>query len=412
MKRKIQYQFILLFAFFQSFAQNSNFFKESNKHFKDDILKTDQKGWIKFKDESKLLKGQAFKKYNSNKQSKDEFKEISTKKDKAGNEHIRYQQYYNGLIVECGVLIEHLKNNKLKTLNGVYLEDIKSSIHPKLTKDEAIKIALKDIGEQAFVWQDSIAEAELKKDSENQMATFYPKPELFIDCNRNLVYKFNVPTSNDNLEYRINAITGIIETKMSKILRCGHDNELNNVKHLCNNSGCHSNDNAIGFKIKSPSKLLTDLTTYGSTLFSGVQPIRTTWNASCWFCSSKHRLIANNYSSKIETRDHQLSTNLNDWRREVTMNGISNTAWPIAEQLHTQTHWAVTRSYDYFSNIHGLSVGAGNGTIRAKSNVNDPNARYLGDNRSLTFGFLNGNYLGTMDVYNTPHNLDNSLVKI
>lgn len=394
----------MLICILQSYSQNSTFFKEASKHFKNEYFKADGKGWIKFKDDSKLGKGQAFAKYKANKMSNDEFKEISTKKDKKGNEHVRYQQYYKGILVECGTLIEHFRTGNLKIINGVYLEDIKTEIIPKITKSNAIDIAIKDQGmNKKYIWQDSIAEFDLKQDSENELASYFPNPELVIDCNKNLVYRFTITTDEDNIEYKINAISGKLESKVSKVLNCGHNygsksDNLGEVKQNIKIFGKTLPYRILNDNLNNSESIMSDLTTYGHTLFSGLQPIRTTWSASCWLCSSKHRLIANNYSSKIETRDHQFTTDLSDWRREVTMSGINNTTWPSSEMLHTQTHWAVTKSWDYFNNVHGMSVGAGNGTIRVKSNVNLNNARYLGDHRSLVFGFLNGNYLGTMDV--------------
>jgi bacillolysin len=396
MKRnQVLFQIFIVFCSLKLNSQNKSFFEEAHKNFKDKIARRDNSGWLYFKENTTVLKGEIINSYIDQKNSKDQFKEISSKKDKKNNSHIKYQQYYKGILVEAGILIEHFKNGNLKSINGNYQEGLTTDVKPKITENKAIEIAILDFGDKKFMWQDSTEEAELKKDSENSNSTYFPQPKLVIDIKGNLVYLFKISATEGNVTYRINAINGKIESKLNPVSNCFSQTKHN---HLNKNINVNVEQSNLQSKFpKATNKLFfTDAITYGHTLFSGLQQLKTTIS-NCLFCSSKNRLIANNYSSKIETRDHQLSQSVSGWRREVTMSP-TNTIWPVSELLHTQTHWSAQISYDYYFDIHSKSVGAGNGTMKIKSNGGFVGAFYLGDNRSLAIGQLFGTYLGAMDV--------------
>jgi Zn-dependent metalloprotease len=365
------------------------FFSSQNSFLNNISVKIDTNGWIEFMPIGLFEPGDLFKNHKSElgMSANDEMVLVKSNIGKNGDEHFRYDQYYKGIPVECGKLIEHFKNCLLVTLNGKFLCDISIDTTGKISPNSAINIALADMNAMSYMWQDTTAERELREDSGNPNETYYPKPQLIIDCAKNLVYKLKVNTTDTIIEYRINAKTGAIIDKIDPVLKCGHISSEHDEssKHICSSKLPNKKE------VKLNPVLLTDFVTFGPTLFSGIQPIRTTWS------SSKHRLIANNYSSKIETRDNQ-GKNENAWDRKVTMNGVGSTTWPVAETRHTQTHWAVQKSWDYFSGVHGKSVGAGNGTIKVKSNCGIMNAFYLGDGRSLAFGFFGTDYLGKLDV--------------
>jgi Zn-dependent metalloprotease len=224
-------------------------------------------------------------------------------------------------------------------------------------------------------------ELELKEDTNDPNATYAPKPKLIIDCGGFLVYDLRVNTFDTTLQYRINAKTGLIINKFSPILKCGHahgEGENCQISKHKTNTG-NKEEFIVG-------------TTLGNTLFSGTQPITTK------FSYGKHRLIGGDSSTPIETRDNQLDPSLGAWKRKVTQNSLTNNTWPVSDLLHTQTHWAIEKSFNYFQDVHGKTVGANNGTLKIKSNSGVDFAAYLGDHRSLIFGFRSGFYLGILDA--------------
>jgi len=126
----------------------------------------------------------------------------NTEKDKLGQVHYRYQQYYNGIKVEHGTYIVHTNGVKAISLNGDYkkLPD-NFSIEPSVTESQALQKALDFVGAEEYMWEDAANELFAKQTEAAK--TFYPKGELVIAGNNlsesksvrsqlNLAYKFNI----------------------------------------------------------------------------------------------------------------------------------------------------------------------------------------------------------------------------
>ncbi|MEW5925770.1 MAG: M4 family metallopeptidase, partial [Candidatus Zixiibacteriota bacterium] len=66
--------------------------------------------------------------------------------DDLGMSHVRFNQYYEGVKVVGGVLIAHFSaDNRLKTVNGTYIDMLNIDTKPNLAQDEAVKTAADDL---------------------------------------------------------------------------------------------------------------------------------------------------------------------------------------------------------------------------------------------------------------------------
>lgn len=149
----------------------------------------------------------------------------SSEKDKLGQSHYRYQQYFNQIKVEHGSYVVHAIGSKATALNGDHKKIPNNfSTEPKLKEAQALALALAFVGADEYMWQNAENEAFAKQTEATQ--TFYPKGELVIVENNlseiksvrsqlNLAYKFNIYASQplSRAFIYVNAITGEVVMK-------------------------------------------------------------------------------------------------------------------------------------------------------------------------------------------------------
>ena len=109
-----------------------------------------------------------------------EFNEISRLTDQTGYTHIRYQQSFNGIPVLDGIIIIHIYNSKIHSINGnIYKNlNIKNSI--VLSEKAALDKALNFVNADRYKWEMPAEEELLKRLSGDSEATYYPKGKLTI----------------------------------------------------------------------------------------------------------------------------------------------------------------------------------------------------------------------------------------
>jgi hypothetical protein len=117
----------------------------------------DTNGWITFKPRIPIQAGELFTTHKSaiGLSTYDELILSKSNTDKNGNIHNRYDQYYKGIPVECGKIIEHLSDCFLKSLNGKFLCDLNIDTTTNISPSQAITIALNDVPSQNYMWQDT-----------------------------------------------------------------------------------------------------------------------------------------------------------------------------------------------------------------------------------------------------------------
>ena len=69
------------------------------------------------------------------------FKQVSSRTTPNGLQHVRYQEYYKGLKVLGGVLIQHNKDNRLQSVNGYYWPNLEVNTSPALDVESAKELA-------------------------------------------------------------------------------------------------------------------------------------------------------------------------------------------------------------------------------------------------------------------------------
>ncbi len=186
----------------------------------------------------------------------DKLKLIRTSKpDNLGFTHYRYQQYHNGIEVWGAEYIFHVKNGTLSTANGKVAGGLKISPKAALNEKAALNKALKSIGKAKYRWQDNKAEKDLKKNSGNRSATYYPKGKLIIAPlngddsdikNLRLCWVFDVAGTEMHEAWTVyvDAATGEIINTISAIQHGGPDvpGKAKTYYHGVRNITCQYND--------------------------------------------------------------------------------------------------------------------------------------------------------------------------
>lgn len=285
-------------------------------------------------------------------------------------QHIYYQHYYKGILVESSEFREHYDPaiNSVVLSNGRYVENLELSNIPLVTEATALAIALSYANAELYAWQDDSMEYYLQLDSVSEMQTYYPKGELvyaligdrsIIPSNYKLAWKFRVfaisPHSDENIY--IDAITGNILKKIT--------NE------------CFGDINHVLYGNKS-----IDTRYYGGL-------------------KQKHFLETNDNGRNIHSKDgnYFLGWDL------FNLPDDNDDSWGNSRWGATSSHHVVQESWDMFKNVYGRN-GMDNKGKEIRVHGNDPknvdNAQYVFGNKKfdrIKFGSTTqGTLLATYDI--------------
>ena len=157
----------------------------------------------------------------------DDFKLVRKSKDKLGETHYRYNQYYKGIEVVGAQYILHEKSGYIRAANGMLVNNLNLNVNPKLSEQSALNAALQEVNAKKYMWENSSNEIFLKKEQKDQDATFFPKGELAITSGSNelnsenckLVYRFDIYAQEPLGRYYVDvdANTGEVVTRISRI---------------------------------------------------------------------------------------------------------------------------------------------------------------------------------------------------
>ncbi len=184
---------------------------------------------IKFNDKSNLTASGFFDEFSKKLEitNDDNFKLIKSEDDDIGFTHYRYQQNYKNIPLDGVQFLLHEKNGKLVSANGNFYSGISLGTNPSITQQEAIQKAIEFVGAQKYLWNNKAEEDFLKKEKNDNNATYYPKAVLVIapingvykKDNFKLCYKVNVFSESpyDNVDVYIDAQTGKVINKIGKI---------------------------------------------------------------------------------------------------------------------------------------------------------------------------------------------------
>lgn len=302
----------------------------------------------------------------------------STEKDKLGQSHYRYQQYYKGVKVEHGTYLVHTKGDKAMSLNGDYKKIAKDfNVNPTLTEAQALQKALDFVGAEKYMWEDA-ANEEFAKQTEPSK-TFMPKGELVIVENNlsesksvrsqlNLAYKFNIYAAEpmSRAFVYVNAITGDVVMK---------DDIIKTLAASGPADTRYSGPRTINTDSYNGSYRLRDYTRGNGIII---------WDMN----------TSTNYSSAVDFTDLD-----NNW---TTAEFEAN-----KDNIGMEASWAFNIIYDYWMNVHGRNSFDNQGglmNVYVHYDVAYDNAYWNGS--VFTFGDGSDTYfdaLASLDVSGHEH---------
>jgi Zn-dependent metalloprotease len=297
-----------------------------------------------------------------------EFRLVKTIKDKKGIKHYTYQQYYNGIVVEFGVIKVHENNGNKLSYNGAYYNPINLQTSPSISTSQVLANAKRYMGNSNdlyWIHDDGI--------SSSKEAT----PKLLILPNRstkelNLVYTIAVGRSKPDSKYGIlyvNAVSGEILKFKPLIYKCfelGHQHEEPLLKK----------DNSLN-SINNSSMLVSGT---GATVFSGSQTIETTLGGAGYVLYDQTRAntgfshdVGIATKNGIATVNMNHSNTLNDYNNSgvITEFTDANNNWTAGNmstdqnQYALDAHWGAQVVFDYWKNKQGRISYDGSGSTIA-----------------------------------------------
>ncbi len=304
--------------------------------------------------------------------------------DKMGRTHIFYNHYLNGIEVEYSQLILH------SSLDSEFAEIANDKLSKKITsrgsvllESDALTRALSAFRSYKYAWQDSLEEAELKVETNNRLATNYPKGVLIYAKSRNkpqskenyqLCYKFTIFSLSPFYKKAvyIDAQTGGVFKDVDLIIRC--------------------NDQATA-----------------TTVYNGNRQIITDWKGWPW-----SRFIL------IDCANRNIHTKYGSGSNPEAANG--STTWGTNHQTATSAHWAAEMTWDLYRTVYGRN-GTNNSNREVKTLVDFPdlinNAYYDysgGGNDKIRVGrtSVGNRTLASLDVmgHEITHGLTHATAKL
>ena len=271
----------------------------------------------------------------------------------AGLTHYKYQQLYKTIPVEGAGCIEHYdQNGSLQFINAKIADSIQSNGIPAIAACDAIEGLITELRKDPkiiFAWESPEWEQQIRSDSGDSAATWYPTAELIfaIDAIKNmtliidgdrytLAYKVAITTiapTQETLHYYVDAATGAI------------------------------------LKVRSTHVEVTaDVYGYGN------RDIDTEWRGGF---IQKYELRALDNTHNIHTKKYDGSSDT--WNGQDDVRSAS-TNWGSTYLSETSTHFHVTNSWDYFRNTFSrIGMDNGGSEVRVLSQLPEVDAFYYHD---------------------------------
>ena len=164
--------------------------------------------------------------------SGNEFRLIKTEQDKVGGAHYTYQQYYNTIKVEFGVLKIHEKNGLKTAYNGAFFNTNGLRTSGSVSSQQVNAIAKSYMGSTDVFW---LSEKNLASKTASD-------PEVLILPNRktkelNLVYAVNIGVSSPKLKMGtvyVDANTGKVLKYKNRLFNCFEGDHITHEEHNTN----------------------------------------------------------------------------------------------------------------------------------------------------------------------------------
>lgn len=289
-------------------------------------------------------------------------------------QHVLYQHYYKGILVESSEFREHYDPtvNKVVLSNGKYVENLELSNIPLVTEATALSNALAHVNAEMYAWQDDSMEYYLQLDSVPEMQTYYPKGELvyaligdqsIVPSNYKLAWKFRILALTPRLSKYI-----YIDANIGKFIK--------ETENVCNGDFNH--------------------------VYYGNKYIDTRWYGGL---KSKHFLQANDNGRNILTKDD------NDQYGSYALRKLpddKDDIWGNSNWGATSCHHVVQESWSFFQNTYSRNgFNNSNKEIRVIGNAafwSGANVNAFFEPANSKFDYMGfgstsqGNLLATYDI--------------
>ena len=260
------------------------------------------------------------------------FKPYRTQRDETGMMHIRYKQYVNEYVIDGTMLIAHIKDGNIVSINGDFYQQINSNLSSSVSEQTALISALRKVNAKIYKWQNTNETNHMRMTKNDPTFSYVPKGELVVvhksgadysAASIRLAYKFNIyaeePLSRAYIY--VDAETGEVVSQEEII---------------------HTAD-VIGT---------------ASTLYSGNVTM-----TSDNYATGQYRLRETGRGDGIQT--YNLNNTSPPPFGQYTYTEFTNnsSAWdlPAPDQAAVDAHWGAEKTYDYFLQKHALNSIDGTG---------------------------------------------------
>lgn len=289
--------------------------------------------------------------------SDDELRFVRAETDEYGYTHLRFQQFYKNVKVEGGEFIIHEKEGFVQTLNGQLISNLlknETEVAPAFSPSDALVLGLNYVQAERYMWEDSGAEAMLKRIEKDQAATFYPTPELIL-----IDKDFSQNPEAVRLAYSM-TIYAEKPHKRELIWIDAHTGEIMQAINIL----CHAT-NHIGEAV---------------TKYSGSQQIVTD------SVGMGYRLRETLRGSGIETYDMNKSTVFGEADDFYDDDNFWDNVNAEQDEAATDVHWGTATTFDYLTSQHAHIGLDGNGEVPMVGYVHyDETLNNAGWNGSWTY---------------------------
>lgn len=291
---------------------------------------------------------------------------VNEEVDYRGDFHRRVKLTYQGVPLFDGMLVLHIRDNKIYAINGDISTNISFANSTSLNESAALQLALQHVNAVRYKWQMPEEEVLLQYQFDNPNATYFPEGRLklfrpFGQSDYSYAYVFDIYA--DEPLYRadvfVDAATGEILFEHNKI----HE---------------------------------TDVTGVAITKYSGTQSITTDSTATTY------RLRQTGRGNGIETYNLQKGTNYGAAVDFTDSDNYWNNFNANKNEVATDAHWGTESTYDYFFYKFNRNSINNNG-FKLMSYVHYGNnyVNAFWDGQRMTYGDGNGttiNPLTALDI--------------
>jgi bacillolysin len=301
--------------------------------------------------------------------------------DEAGYTHQRFQQFYNGIKVEFGTLITHMKDGNVVSVNGELYNTEGLNLNSTLTNSAAFDKALMFVNAQTYLWEDSVSAEAMNYTKPTGELVVFP---LVNKGEVRLAYKFDIyakaPISRD--EIFVDANTGEILYTNPIIKHASHlisDYEVEQKAKKFEKIALNK-ENALFTPFVAGN---------AATRYSGTRAIETTQTSPTSYVLNEptrgngNGIVTYNCQKTDTYPTTDFVDNDNNWTEHNNAN---------KDNAALDAHWGAEKTYDFWKNIFNRNSYDDAGA-QIKSYV------HYDDTPATTAGYQNAFWNGSVMTY-------------